>query len=490
MRVHGSNICINDPAILKMPGGPSKGVHRTHLISAIRLHPIQSLGSQDACQFHTTRWSGTRSASWLMYIQIHLRIYMLRLELPVPEQILNLDLGFDDDDDNDNEESTIPLNETVSLITLSNAITPVLPTMEPEDSLIMGNEHLSTIPEKESDEVIKSSDEDLVPILSEFEDTFDNDSECGFPFCDNSVTFSNPLFDSNDDFTSSDDESFPEEDVPKENFKIYSNPLFEFDDEYISSDVNSLFNEINEDECFDSDGDFILEEIEACLTSDSIPPGIDDEDFDPEGDILLLEKLLNDDTSSPLPPKKLNFEELKIIKFDVSTDFEDDYYDSEGDIIYLESLLIKDTILNLPPRVLLDHDPRSLKDELNNDDLESMVKVFDLGIWENFFSPTYVKLPFEDRHYLSITYVIRILLPYFTYPVDSSLPLSSRSEDTIFDPGISAFHFSSLEPVVSHRCGTFMCFNVHLNILNENLVDIFSSTCFVLNITMIWGESS
>ncbi|GKF71054.1 reverse transcriptase domain-containing protein, partial [Tanacetum coccineum] len=28
-------------------------------------------------------------------------------------------------------------------------------------------------------------------------------------------------------------------------------------------------------------GDFILEEIEACLTNDSIPPGIDDDDFDP-----------------------------------------------------------------------------------------------------------------------------------------------------------------------------------------------------------------
>ncbi|GJS36657.1 retrovirus-related pol polyprotein from transposon TNT 1-94 [Tanacetum coccineum] len=48
------------------------------------------------------------------------------------------------------------------------------------------------------------------------------------------------------------------------------------------------------------EGDFILEEIEACLTNDSIPSGIDDEDFDPEGDLLLLEKLLNDDPSSPL----------------------------------------------------------------------------------------------------------------------------------------------------------------------------------------------
>ncbi|GJY89696.1 reverse transcriptase domain-containing protein [Tanacetum coccineum] len=61
-------------------------------------------------------------------------------------------------------------------------------------------------------------------------------------------------------------------------------------------------------------GDFVLEEIEACLTSDSILPGLDDADFDPEGDILLLEKLLNEDPSSPLPLKELNFEELKIIK--------------------------------------------------------------------------------------------------------------------------------------------------------------------------------
>ncbi|GJX66635.1 hypothetical protein Tco_0300978 [Tanacetum coccineum] len=61
-----------------------------------------------------------------------------------------------------------------------------------------------------------------------------------------SVTFSNPLFDSNDDFTSSNDESLSDEDVPKDNVKIYSNPLFEFNDEYVSSDANSLFDEVLE----------------------------------------------------------------------------------------------------------------------------------------------------------------------------------------------------------------------------------------------------
>ncbi|GJW74924.1 reverse transcriptase domain-containing protein [Tanacetum coccineum] len=62
------------------------------------------------------------------------------------------------------------------------------------------------------------------------------------------------------------------------------------------------------------EGDFILEEIEACLTNDSIPLGIDDDNFDPEGDLLLLEKLLNDDPLSPLFPKELHVEELKIVK--------------------------------------------------------------------------------------------------------------------------------------------------------------------------------
>ncbi|GJW99250.1 reverse transcriptase domain-containing protein [Tanacetum coccineum] len=61
-------------------------------------------------------------------------------------------------------------------------------------------------------------------------------------------------------------------------------------------------------------GDFILDEIEAYLTNDSIPLGIDDADFDLEGDLLLPKKLLNDDPSSPLPSKELHFEEIKMIK--------------------------------------------------------------------------------------------------------------------------------------------------------------------------------
>nr|GFA52194.1 hypothetical protein [Tanacetum cinerariifolium] len=200
----------------------------------------------------------------------------------------------DDDDDYDDKESSI---------------------------LIMRDEDLSTIPEKESDEFIKSSVKDLVPILSESEDTFDSDKECDLPFCDNSMTFYNLLFNLNDYFTSSDDESLSDEDILDKKFKIYSNPPFEFDDEYISSDVNPLFVEVGD-----------IDEINA---------------------------------------------------FDISMDIEYGYHDSEGDIIYLESLLTNDTIPSLPSEVFQDHNPRSLKDEPDN--LKSMVKVFDPRIQEKKF---------------------------------------------------------------------------------------------------------
>nr|GEY94515.1 hypothetical protein [Tanacetum cinerariifolium] len=59
--------------------------------------------------------------------------------------------AFYDNDDDDDVDYTI-------------AITPVLSIEEPVDSLSMGDKHLDTIPATESDEVIKSSVEDLVPI--------------------------------------------------------------------------------------------------------------------------------------------------------------------------------------------------------------------------------------------------------------------------------------------------------------------------------------
>ncbi|GJV42328.1 hypothetical protein Tco_1420768 [Tanacetum coccineum] len=329
---------------------------------------------------------------------------------PEPSRRFNIIYDYDDDDD-DYEASTIPLNDITSQLPPSIAITPVLLTLEPEDSLIMGDENLSTIPEKESDEFIKYSVEDLVLIPSEFEDTSESDSECDLPSCDDfshinisegkSITLSNPLFDSNNDFTSSDDESLFDKDFPEDNVL----EDIESKDSYVSN----------------------LDETDLLVTP--LFDANEDECFDPEIDAFL--------------------------DMDISTDIKNGYHNSEGDVFYLESLLINETTHNPPPGVFLDHDPRSLKDEPAND-LKSMVKVFDPGIHEKIITLTYVKLPFENCHYFSFTVAIRIFLPYLAYSVNSPFLLSSGSEDTIFDPGISTFSFYPLEPTISHRSGTFM----------------------------------
>nr|GEW65358.1 hypothetical protein [Tanacetum cinerariifolium] len=144
-----------------------------------------------------------------MSIEINKKEKLLQLE-----QVANLStypskrfnsFCYDDDDD----EKDYPI-----------AVTPSLSTEKPDNSLSMGDEHLDTIPATESDEFIKSSVENLVPIPSESE----GESECDVPAHEEFTTFSNILFDAEYEFDSSDDQSFYDEDVPK---KIFSNPLFE-----------------------------------------------------------------------------------------------------------------------------------------------------------------------------------------------------------------------------------------------------------------------
>ncbi|GJZ60127.1 hypothetical protein Tco_0615943, partial [Tanacetum coccineum] len=92
------------------------------------------------------------------------------------------------------------------------AITPVLPTVEPDSSISMGDEHLSTISEKE-----ESSVKDLVPTPSESEGISDN--MCDVPFCDNSTPLealkdhSEIFIDCNDDYSLNDDDPLYSEDI-------------------------------------------------------------------------------------------------------------------------------------------------------------------------------------------------------------------------------------------------------------------------------------
>ncbi|GJV90255.1 hypothetical protein Tco_1538068, partial [Tanacetum coccineum] len=238
--------------------------------------------------------------------------------------------------------------------------------------------NLALFLKKELDKFIKSSVEDLVPIPSESEDTSESNSDCDLPSCDD---FS-PI------------NSLSDEDVPEDNVKIYSNPLFEFDDEYISSDVNPLFVEVLEN--IENKDSYVSNLDKPALLVTPLSDFNEDECFNPGGDVDEIEFLLHRDPSTPKISVKIvydapiddlmtkdkifnpggDIDEIDaFLDIDISMDIKDSYYDSEGDILYLESLLSDDTTPSPPPELFLDCDPRSLRD-IN-------------GIHEKKISPTY-----------------------------------------------------------------------------------------------------
>nr|GEX15829.1 hypothetical protein [Tanacetum cinerariifolium] len=104
-------------------------------------------------------------------------------------------------------KSSLSLNNT-SQFSPVHAVAPILSIKEPEYLPSMGYEH----PNTESDEIIKSSVEELVPILSKNEVTSEDKRECDVPICENSPIYddhSDIFFDyKDDDDISSDDDDF------------------------------------------------------------------------------------------------------------------------------------------------------------------------------------------------------------------------------------------------------------------------------------------
>nr|GEZ45968.1 hypothetical protein [Tanacetum cinerariifolium] len=269
----------------------------------------------------------------------------------IDSTIWNCPTFFYDDD----EEYTIQYREYLEKS--PDAVTTILPTKEPEHSLSMG----------------------------ECEVTLEDEIECDKPAKDESssifTTFSNHLFDYNDDFTSSDDESLPHEDVPVEEFKIYSNPLF--DEDEISSDKLELH-------CLNVESDFVESLLNRNTLIDSFPkfdfllkkfsgfndydPGeIDVDNPNPRSKNELC-NFYQDDPSFPRPPSE-------------------------------------------PPDDELDLEPDSGKD---------ISAVVNKDVSDD-----------ENDDYCSFMFVIQFFLPYLIFPKISPLFVSGESEDIIFDPGIS-----------------------------------------------------
>nr|GEW46483.1 hypothetical protein [Tanacetum cinerariifolium] len=133
------------------------------------------------------------------------------------------------------------------------AIAPDLPTKEPEYSLSMRDEHLSTILKTKSDKLIKSSVKNLVLIPSESEVTFDNE---------------------------------------KLNAEI----------------ADTIVESLSSSHILIEGSDSQMEEIGLFLDTDNLmPPGIENDDHDSGGDIHFLKELLSNDTLRHLENESSNF---------------------------------------------------------------------------------------------------------------------------------------------------------------------------------------
>ncbi|GJQ98621.1 hypothetical protein Tco_0009760 [Tanacetum coccineum] len=179
----------------------------------------------------------------------------------------------------------------------------------------MEDKHLDTIPEPESDELIKYSVEDLVHTPSESDGI--SESECDLPVCDDSSPKKDEVL---DDIIS----------IPSGNANDHFNAessLIEF--------------VLNHDNVISSPKiDFLLEEFAGELALIApIPPGIVEADFDPKGDIRFIENLMYDN-SFPRPPETLKDDSETVI------DSNNDYSSSDDDSPYSEDI---DYVDALPP---------------------------------------------------------------------------------------------------------------------------------------------
>ncbi|GJV49675.1 hypothetical protein Tco_1439887 [Tanacetum coccineum] len=323
-------------------------------------------------------------------------------ETKVSSQYWKPPISYDDDDDDD-EESSIPLRDIISKLPLSVAITPDLPI---PDSLIMEEEHLNTIPETESDEENESSVKDLNLTPSKFEDLSDNERECDMPLFFLIEEFTGKLAPI-DPILLRIVEADPEEDI-----RLIENLLnadsFPHSPEELNSEIpDAIIKSFSPSPILVEDNDSLMEEIDIFLApDDSVPPGIENDDYDSEGDVLFLEELLNDDSLS-LPEYEL---------------FHVDFYN-----------------VPLSPRP-----PEKPPDADVYSDIEPDTGVLTTKVVDDIFDKStrelYVHVP-------NVLPTLPTLYPVF----DTLLPFSSENEDKAFNPGILISKEEKSPHLLSHQ---------------------------------------
>nr|GEW20209.1 hypothetical protein [Tanacetum cinerariifolium] len=382
----------------------------------------------------------------------------------------------------------------------------------------MGDEHLDTIPAMESDEVIKFSVEDLVPIPSEFKGI--PDTMCDVHLVNNPTPLEAKdhfeiVINSNDDYSSSDDDYLYNENIKY----VEASP---HDSEVVSLKVAEIV--IPEDEEIEDDNlrkkllnvHFLIATIKALKdnptpsfkfltkSSSTSPKSFLDETntFDnsfPEFENFYfdLEEISSGSTTTHSNISLLDYEAFY---------FYDDHIEeiSSGSTTTYSDISLSEYDLfmfdfsndQFPPTDRSDFTHEEFADELthiisppeydcfyfrNLPDPGELISILNSRIYENLSSTTRVKLPVKDDHSPYLVYVVWIFLAYLTYPIIPPYLHLFGNEDTIFYPGIAINRFYSFKPDLSHRCGTFKKFNTHCSHLNESPMEMLFSTYFPMD---------
>nr|GFA83815.1 hypothetical protein [Tanacetum cinerariifolium] len=327
-----------------------------------------------------------------------------------------------------------------------SAIIPILSTKEPVDSLSMGGEHLDTIPETKSDEVIKSSVEDLVSIPCEFEGI--PDTMCDVHFVNNPTPFEAKdhveiAINSNDDISSSDDDSLHEENIEY----VEASP---HDSELVSLEGAEIVTP-------ESSSTFLNSFLEETNTFHNSLPEFENFYFD-LGEISSGSTTTHSDISLP-DYEVYNFDDdhIKGISSGSTTTHSNislSEYDSFIFELTHEEFVDELAHIISPP----EYDRFYF---WNFPDSGELMSVLNSRIRENLSSTTRANLLIEDDYSPLLAYVVWIFVAYLTYPIIPPYLHPFGNEDTIFDPGITIIHFYSFKPGSSHRHGAFKKFNTH-----------------------------
>nr|GEX93671.1 hypothetical protein [Tanacetum cinerariifolium] len=397
-------------------GGPHETCQCDQLFSVIH-QPIR----EKTCAELLAEEHEVLSLAWKTILEIELAFEDKHCQ---PEDIIN---------DDDDEDCTI-------------VITPILSTEEPDNSLSMGDEHLDTILATESDELIKSSVENLVPIPSESKGIPGN--MCDVPFHDNSppLDVSKDQFkdfsDSNDDSTSIDDDSFSIDDIERLTPLIILYPeTFCFDLEEISSGSTTTRSDISLPN-YEVFYDIHVKEISNGSTTT-------------HSDSSLYDSFIFDLSINLFPPAGgSDFYEFtdELAHIISPSEYDCFSFKNEPNLGDFTMDVVDDTFPTREPRVHVHNVlPTHFNLQLNMDFILSSESLF--------------------------TYVVWIFLPFLLYSVAPQYLLSFGNKDTIFDPDISSCHISSFIPDVSHRSGAFIKINVYPKHLNGSSMEILFSTC-------------